>query len=390
MSKWMIGEDKLDEGQKLFINEQMKKKQNVWIQGFAGSGKSVLLVHAISNIVTLEPSSTICVVVFTHSLKQMFEAGMKEIRLNTQNITLTTYHQFRRSETHFDYIFCDEVQDLPKSVLENMKLRTKQLTVGGDANQSIYKSDPESHELTATPSEIEESTASIIWGLNEIHRLTKSLVKAIASLIPTMDMLSAKVNKTTEDVTIRLFSAKNSSSEVRYIINKAKEAITSDENVVIILPTHDDIVDFVQQILKLNDYRPWVRCNDKFKRPDYSALKRFFEVNKIDIGIEYIGNGYNNLYECVQDGKIIIMTYHSSKGLDFDNVFLPYLNTTINPLAFNRTLFMVGMTRSKKDLTLTYSETMHEYLKDIENECIKGSIEELNNTKKVENDDVDF
>lgn len=56
------------------------------------------------------------------------------------------------------------------------------------------------------------------------------------------------------------------------------------------------------------------------------------------------------------------MTYHSSKGLDFDNVFLPFMS--IQPNIRNEILFMVGMTRSK-NLYLTYSGTMHEYIKKL-------------------------
>jgi superfamily I DNA/RNA helicase len=48
---------------------------------------------------------------------------------------------------------------------------------------------------------------------------------------------------------------------------------------------------------------------------------------------------------------IIVMTYHSSKGLDFDNVFLPFLNNSLFISPYNEeTLFMVAITRSKKNL----------------------------------------
>ena len=38
---WMIREDQLDPDQRDFINVEAKRNGNIWVQGFAGSGKSV-------------------------------------------------------------------------------------------------------------------------------------------------------------------------------------------------------------------------------------------------------------------------------------------------------------------------------------------------------------
>ena len=154
MSNWMIEATKLDEEQKQFIFEKVKTKDNIWIKGFAGSGKSILLVHTIVDKIKENPNTTICVVVFTHSLIQMFTVGMKELKIPDKNVYLTTYHQFMKDTYTFEYIFCDEVQDLPKSVLEEMKRRSNQLILAGDSNQSIYTNNPSNNEPTVTPSEI--------------------------------------------------------------------------------------------------------------------------------------------------------------------------------------------------------------------------------------------
>ena len=47
---WMIREDQLDPDQKDFINIESKKTGNIWVKGFAGSGKSVLLVHSLKDM----------------------------------------------------------------------------------------------------------------------------------------------------------------------------------------------------------------------------------------------------------------------------------------------------------------------------------------------------
>jgi superfamily I DNA and RNA helicase len=112
MSRWMIGGDQLVEEQNHFIYEIAKKKNRIWIKGYAGSGKSVLLVHTINDKIIENQDVSICVVVFTHSLIQMFKAGMQELGIANRNIHLITYHQFIKTNYHYDYIFCDEVQDL--------------------------------------------------------------------------------------------------------------------------------------------------------------------------------------------------------------------------------------------------------------------------------------
>ena len=80
------------------------------------------------------------------------------------------------------------------------------------------------------------------------------------------------------------------------------------------------------------------------------------------------------------------MTYHSSKGLDFDNVFMPGLNQSLyitpNEL-LNRVLFMVAMTRSRKNLYLTHSGTRSAYLSNFVGECSKINIHDALNGQTV-------
>jgi len=78
---WMIREDQLDNDQKDFINIETRKTGNIWVKGFAGSGKSVLLIHSLKNILQEEPNADVAVVVYTQSLVDMFKTGMKELNL---------------------------------------------------------------------------------------------------------------------------------------------------------------------------------------------------------------------------------------------------------------------------------------------------------------------
>ena len=47
---WIIPENKLDEQQRDFVENVDINQRNVWIKGFPGSGKSVLLAYTIKKI----------------------------------------------------------------------------------------------------------------------------------------------------------------------------------------------------------------------------------------------------------------------------------------------------------------------------------------------------
>jgi superfamily I DNA and RNA helicase len=135
---WMIREDQLDPDQRDFINVESKKTGNIWVKGFAGSGKSVLLIHLVKDILTKTPNAKIAVVVYTHSLIDMFKTGMKELNIPLTVPVMTYYEFINKNTNHYDYIFCDEVQDLPGKVLYAMQNRAGKVIVAGDSNQSIY------------------------------------------------------------------------------------------------------------------------------------------------------------------------------------------------------------------------------------------------------------
>lgn len=390
MSNWMITyneiKDSGDQKQIDFIDNINRDKNNHWLQGLAGSGKSVVLVHSLVEIITQNPNAEVCIVVFTKSLIEMFKAGLKELQIHG-NISLMTYQHFMKNNKSYDYIFCDEVQDLPPSVLVNMKGRAKvQLIVAGDSNQSIYDKAPGTHEAVVSVSEIGKVTNSQAYELSTIHRLTKSIINAVSKLIPGLNIFSAKKNRTKRDINIRLAKGNNRIQECKYILGEAETALENDQNVVVLLPYHNTIIEFINSLLDLKNITPWKIEENQWGKPDFGRLNYYLKVNNVNI--EYIGNGYGDLFSA-NSKKIIVMTYHSAKGLDFDNVFLPFVSADTFNSYFSETLFMVGMTRSKNNLYLTYSDNMHRYVKSFADECILIDIDETQNSS-VKEPDFDF
>ncbi len=378
---WMIKADRLDQEQRQFLDHKIKEDKNLWVNGFPGSGKSILLVHALLEYIEKNPKASVCIVVFTNSLVEMFNTGLRELQVR-KRIPVMTYHKFKNSNDTYEYIFCDEVQDLPKSVLKELHSRSNKIFVAGDSNQTIYDSDPASGESVIDNKDILTVINGESYNLSAIHRLTKSIVNIVSKFLPKMDILSSKIDRTKTDVSVRLCHGENKEAEAEYIFEQAGEAASISESSVILLPTHNEIIYFVNSILELKSVKPWELEKNQWGKPDWYALNRYLQTNNVNI--EFIGNGAGSLFDSMKFGRIVMMTYHSAKGLDFDNVFLPYLSTDINMRS--ETLFMVGMTRSKKNLYITYSGNLHQYVKRFEDSCTKIEISDILNS----NDDLDF
>jgi superfamily I DNA and RNA helicase len=173
---WMIKYEQLDADQKDFVDNEINKQGNIWIKGFAGSGKSVLILHAVKQKLASNRNLDMCIVVYTHSLIDMFRTGMNELKMN--NIPIMTYHQFMKSSNRYDYIFCDEVQDLPENVIQAMNNRSKAVYVAGDSNQSIYQD-------VVSPTKIGDILNARAFALTRIYRLTRSIMNAVSNTIPT-------------------------------------------------------------------------------------------------------------------------------------------------------------------------------------------------------------
>jgi len=374
---WMITYDQLDDDQKDFVDKEINKTGNIWIKGFAGSGKSVMLIHALRNKLKGSPNAKMCVVVYTHSLIDMFKTGMAELGMPA--IPIMTYYQFQKGNDKYDYIFCDEVQDLPEEVLVHMRKRSQHVYVAGDSNQSIY-------ENRVSPNEIGNIISARPFVLTRIYRLTHSIIKAVSNLLPNMNFFESRRDMTKKDVSVRLGKAYDKEDEVKYIWQQASNATAEGYSSVVLLPTHEDIFDFANHLLESENKLKWDLVKNKYGKPDYDFLNTHFKNNGLKV--EYIGNGYGSFQNAEKNRNLILMTYHSAKGMDFENVFLPYLSdyTYIK----DETLLMVAMTRSKGNLYITYSGYLNHLVERFESTCQRIDLHQVQHENSSVDDDFDF
>ena len=79
---WLVPENMLDDQQRDFVENVDINQRNVWIKGFPGSGKSVLLAYTMKRIKRNDPNAKVAVVVRTNEKGDSYAA----IAIRVKNI----------------------------------------------------------------------------------------------------------------------------------------------------------------------------------------------------------------------------------------------------------------------------------------------------------------
>lgn len=378
MGNWTVPPPKLDTEQKEFLEKHLFSGNKYWISGFPGSGKSTLLSHAIRLIKADKPKASILVVVFTRSLIEMFQAAFKEMGL--EDIEIETMFEFMRFPMHYDYILCDEVQDLTPRIILELRNNSSYLIVAGDENQSIFEIDPQYREPTVVPGQITNLIAGERYQLTIVHRLSPAIQRAIQCFIPSLANLARLTNKADHTTQIRLCKAITANQEVEYIWKESVKAPKVGKTSAILLPNQQAVVNFVQDVIRLENKQQWEQSTNQHGKVDFGRMN--VHLKKQSIRLQYVGNGYGsfNVTNCVY-----IMTYYSAKGLDFDNVFLPGIDSRLYITSspdLSKRIFMVAMTRSRNELFICHTGLPHLYVNSFSanpSDCIKVDINSVLN-----------
>ena len=378
MPNYSVSPARLDPEQRSFLEKELPTGKNYWICGFPCSGKSTLLSHAIRLIKADKPRASILVVVFTRSLVEMFQAAFKEMGLGT--IEIKTMFEFMKSPRTYDYILCDEVQDLTPRIIRELSIRSSILIVAGDENQSIFEIDPRYNEPTVNPSQIASLITGERYQLTIVHRLSPAIQRAIQNLIPALSNLARLTNMADHTTQIRLCKALTVNQEIEYIWKESVKAPKVGKTSAVLFPNQQAAVSFVQDVIRLENKQQWEQSTNEYGKVDFGDMNDYLKGQ--GIRLQYVGNGYGsfNITNCVY-----IMTYYSAKGLDFDNVFLPgidnrlYITSSPN---LSKIIFMVAMTRSRNELYICHTGLPHPYVNSFSanpTDCIKVDINSVLN-----------
>jgi MinD-like ATPase involved in chromosome partitioning or flagellar assembly len=362
--EWMVPLRRLDEAQQNVLRRCANMTaQPKWVEGFAGSGKTVLLVHAIQGYVHKNPDSKVCIVVFTHALIDLIRSGIApEFRAR---IPVMTYLNFvNKDKSFYDLVIVDEVQDVPANILGAIRARADKLLVGGDDAQSIYESGSraESIESILQPERMK---------LPMVYRLTRKIIRVVGKILPENNIVTATSGRM-EEIQVTLAHADSLESELAWVWHQAKRFTEPGHPCVVVLPDHAVIQNFMHFVAKQEGWPAPRFPADTWKNHDYSAANQNCLEAGASICLQYLGNGHGSLEDSDSRPIVYVMTYHSIKGLDFRTVFLPLLtpNTAFwRGPDIDRRLFFVGATRSRRDLFLSYhGKAPHPYVQDMPQE----------------------
>ena len=376
---WFIPRTQLDTVEQIPFLQQVENNpnRNYWLKGFAGSGKSVLLLHCLIDEKRRNPNANAIIVLYTHSLIDMIGEGIPNEYANTP---VVTFYKFRQMHQSFDLILVDEIQDIPEHDL--IEINSKRSTngrviVAGDINQSIWDH--------STPSETIITTInSTQYNLNRIYRLSRRIRTITADFCEDKQAyLAAQVMDFNTNVPVTLVKADNIEQEYKWLWSSANQYAQAGYVPSILIAKHEYIVPFFNAILRLEN-KP--ALSNEIANPrdkNYSPINSHFRNH--NLSIQYLGSKFGSFEEAHSRNLVTVMTYHSSKGLDFKTVFIPFLNQGYEiwrePISRAKTLFFVALTRSREQLLLSYSgNSRHPFLtQSFMNECqIKNAAEEIN------------
>ena len=167
---------------------------------------------------------------------------------------------------------------------------------------------------------------------------------------------------------IRLWKAKNQQQEVSAIMKEAKDTLRLTDSVAVLLPSHSKITSFADKALSDAGKDCWKWTYDEHGNLDYNNMNDYLEA--CGIPLRYVGNGFGNFLS--EKSVITLMTYHGSKGLDFDKVFLPFCNHIDNDtkqVDNDKKVFLVGLTRSRGDLIISFSKKLNRFVSKFAESC---------------------
>ena len=346
---FFIKDSELDSYQIQIINSTAS---DLIVQGCAGSGKSILALWKAKQIQN-ENKGSFLFVVKMNSLKQFMHDGISQVGIDETNVesfnkcfkwSKPDDNEWVRGEWKkgkYDYILVDEAQDLPIEDILLLKSKARHIFYYGDDAQQLMEFGGNS---PASMREIIFRTKIHPESLVFNYRLPKKIARVAVYLNTDGDNI---VNR-----------CKNEGTEVPYVFKKR---------------TIEDQLDFVQTTIQNRNFKEVgilfrSRKEVEYAR-DYYRNKKHFDVEaKITENASELNFNSDNPK---------LMTYHSSKGLQFEAVFLPNCESSDNG---SKNPLYVAMTRTYQSLYILHSGNLSSFFDDVPTNLYKTS---LNGTEEL-------
>lgn len=338
---FMIKESELDDVQRKII--QRKADSNQIISGCAGSGKTIIALWKAKELIETKHASVL-IITYTKALVSFIETACQAIGIPGSSLrSLNNCYRWIKvfvdddnfewkkegwKAGYYDYIIVDESQDLDKSQVQDIKQHCQYALFLGDDKQSIF-----------------DNKVSLLDIKNQLNTRIDTLLfnyrlpKKHAMFVDSLGCDSNLVDR-----------CRNESDETPYLLK---------------YNSFTDELDEIMRLVKNNHYQDVGILFDS--RQKVSEAKLYFESKNFEVEVKTDGDFEMNFVS----SKPKLMPYHSSKGLQFETVFLPECSSSSHLNAL-----YVALTRSFKNLYIMYSDCLSPYLRNIDSERYKSSLVE--------------
>jgi len=342
--KWLIDPSELDEFQReirgLSVND------SYIVKGCAGSGKTILALYRANDIriqALAEDENAIAsftFVVYTKTLRSFIRSGIQELGINLKQVI--TYESWDASEV--DYIIVDEAQDFTQEQIDVFETaRRKSIMFYGDTQQQLY-------DGRLSVEEIARSLKLQQKELTKNYRLPKTIASFASHLSQDKDLENKCTKQGTEKPILRKFVSWQ--EELDFIMNEIKTRNYTD--VGILLPFN------IKSAAPYNNFHRNIKdVKEYFDSKDFRYEFKLREDDRDTMAIDF-------------DSDLPkLITFHSSKGLQFETVFIPFCDAPNHDNWFiekYQNPFYVALTRTYLNLYITHSDRLTPFLNGIPSE----------------------
>ena len=365
---WFVPFHKMSQEQRMIATEAVDNPNYVyWVCGCAGVGKTTVLFQMAEMFRQMHPNKSMIVLTYTHALSEMLQIAMKEGYKDITSVQVMTYSLFIKQANYYDFVFLDEVQDVTEQDLLQIRKNASHLYIAGDFNQQIYQN-------TVSENRLREILSPKVNELKEIYRLTKTVANVASHILPNANFLSGRFANTNADTTAKLIKFDNLNDEYEWLVRESTQRARTFKPCAILFSYHsfgNNPSSSLESFCKFLANKYGFRLKYLGTRLDYIDLnQRFVEL---DLSFRFFGNNKGSLSESDTKPIVYLMLFHSSKGLDFQSVFIPCVNSDREfwrddyTQELERRLLFVATTRTRQDLFITYHSAMpHVFLENID------------------------
>jgi superfamily I DNA/RNA helicase len=319
----------------------LESKPNLIVYGPAGSGKTLLTILLAKKVKDENPDFKIEIRVFTKSLSKFIKQALEQRKI--YDIEVSHYIDINKSYEEVDITIVDEGQDFYLDQILWISNRSKNgIYLLGDTNQDVYEFNKDGirfHEVN------KELHFNEIY-LDEVLRFTPSIDVFIKNIFPNIkNIIPKNFYHDTKPKLYRCSDFKDQALKIKSFLE-----ITPIGTTAILVMTNNEVLTIKEKLnsvgLLINGF--------KHKTDDYLSTK---------------------------ENALNILTYHSAKGLEFDNIIMPNLEQGNNT---NNNIYYVGFSRAKKNLALFYLNQFPLWIKISDSKVFDGELyRDMDNLMKI-------